>query len=220
MIILDLWSGTGSGTLGFQDPENIIISVDNDSQHNPTICKDILDVTVKELEKFGPFDFIWASPDCTVFSIANLHSRHFVYDDKKLIVNSNQAKEAIKRVKHTLQLIKELNPKFWIMENPRAMLRKLEFMKKYERQTVSYCQYEGNQNRMKPTDLWGVFPVGFEARLCKNGDPCHEPSPRGSPTGTQRLSKIDRSKIPLGLSKEIYNAVKIGQRFATLEDFS
>ncbi len=219
MNVLDLWSGTGSATEAFLNHGCNVISVDNDPQHSSTICKDILDVTVEELEQYGPFDFIWASPDCTVFSIANLHSRHFVYDGDRLIINSKQALEAIERVKHTLHLIRALRPKFWIMENPRAMLRKLPFMKKYERQSVTYCQYSGNQNRMKPTDLWGIFPSGFEARFCRNGASCHESSPRGSPTGTQKLSKIDRSRIPYGLSEEMYLAALNSERFKTLEDF-
>jgi len=224
MNILDLWSGTGSGTKAwrYSTQKNIkhkIITVDIDKQFNPTICKDILDVTVEELQKYGPFDFIWASPDCTVFSIANLHSRHFYYDEGHLIINTNKARESIKRVKHTLKLIKALNPTFWILENPRGMMRKMPFMVGYDRKTVTYCQYHGNQKRMKPTDLFGVFPVSFEPRMCKNGDPCHTPSPRGSETGTQGLSKIDRSKIQIGLSHEIMASVVDGRRLMTLEDF-
>ena len=222
MNILDLWSGTGSATKAWKYPRkgiNKIITVDINPKFKPTICKDILDVTLEELEYYGPFDFIWASPDCTVFSIANCHSKNFYYDAGYLIVNSNLAREAIKRVKHTLKLIHGLKPNFWIMENPRGMMRKMPFMVGYDRKTVTYCQYHGNQKRMKPTDLFGIFPVAFEARMCKNGDPCHERAPRGSSTGTQGLSKIDKSMIPIGLSYEIMNAVMDGRSYMTLEDF-
>ena len=55
--------------------------------------------------------------------------------------------------------------------------------------------------------------------MCKNGDSCHTPAPRGSSTGTQGLSKIDKSRIPIGLSHEIMASVVDGRRLMTLEDF-
>ena len=41
---------------------------------------------------------------------------------------------------------------YWIIENPRGKLRKLEIVKDLPRTTVTYCQY--GDIRMKPTDLW------------------------------------------------------------------
>jgi len=203
--ILDLWSGSGSATKIWKEQGHEVITVDINPSNNPTICKDIIDVTFEELQEYGYFDFIWASPDCRIFSIANLHSRHFVYHEGILTVNTKEAEEMIKRVKHTLDLIYDLSPSWWILENPRGMLRKMPFMENYNRTTVTYCQY--GDFRMKPTDLWGEFPFNWNSRpMCKNGDPCHEASPRGSPTGTQRLKLKDRQKVPQELTKEIYEA--------------
>lgn len=205
--ILDLWSGSGSATKIWENCGHEVITVDIDSANNPTICKDIIDVTYEELQKYGHFDFIWASPDCRIFSIANLHSRHFVYNDGVLVVNSEEAVQMIIRVRHTLQLIHNLAPDYWIIENPRGMLRKMPFMLEYNRETITYCQY--GDFRMKPTDLWGDFPVHWKPRpMCKNGDPCHEASPRGSPTGTQRLKLKERQKVPEQLTHELMLAIK------------
>lgn len=40
--------------------------------------------------------------------------------------------------------------------------------------------------------------------MCKNGDTCHEPAPRGSSTGTQGLENAEeRGRIPEMLCNEI-----------------
>ena len=40
--------------------------------------------------------------------------------------------------------------------------------------------------------------------MCKNGDQCHEPAPRGSKTGTQGLKgSKERSVIPKNLCEHI-----------------
>jgi hypothetical protein len=104
-----------------------------------------------------------------------------------------------------VELIRELKPKYWIIENPRAGLRSVWFMKPLEKSTVSYCQY-GFKN-MKPTDLWNNFE--FKGKICKNGMNCHESAPRGSKTGTQgEKSKEFRGIIPPKLCKEILNHIK------------
>jgi len=211
--ILDLWSGSGSATEIWKRCGHEVITVDIDPKNNPTICKDIIDVTYEELQEYGYFDFIWASPDCRIFSIANLHSRHFVYEDGILKVNTDEATEMIMRVRHTLDLIYNLSPTWWILENPRGMLRKMPFMNKYIRKTITYCQY--GDFRMKPTDLWGDFPLHWNPRpMCKNGDPCHESSPRGEHTTTKNVKVKDRQKVPIELTHDIMFA--IGQDIKTV----
>ncbi len=204
--ILDLWSGSGSATKIWKEQGHEVITVDIDPGNNPTICKDIIDVTFEELQEYGYFDFIWASPDCRIFSIAAQGCGHFAYNDGILVVKSDRAIEMIIRVRHTLQLIHDLAPYYWMMENPRGMLRKMPFMQEYNRETITYCQY--GDFRMKPTDIWGEFPVYWNPRpMCKNGDPCHEAAPRGSKTGTQGLKRKDRQKVPKELTHEIMIAI-------------
>ena len=71
--------------------------------------------------------------------------------------------------------------------------------------TVTYCQY--GDRRMKPTDIVTNIP-GWEGRRCKNGDPCHEPAPRGSKTGTQGLKNAKlRGVIPPALFHEIFDHI-------------
>ncbi len=56
---------------------------------------------------------------------------------------------------------------------------------------------------MKPTDIWHNSSWASKA-MCKNGDKCHTPAPRGSKTGTQGLKgAVDRSVVPRKLCLEI-----------------
>jgi len=224
---LELWAGDSTGLEGarLMHPNNTqITTLDIDPKFNPDICKDIIEVSEEEIRKKmrlapneRPF-FIWASPDCSVFSVAGFGHGHF--DAETLAPKSDKAHDLVIRHKHTLRLIMALNPHFFIIENPRGLLRKMDWMKQLPRETVTYCQY--GDFRMKPTDLFGRFPALWNPQpICKNGDPCHEPSPRGAMQGTSRLSKRKRSHIPFSLSSEIFEAA-IASHYvhrATLGDF-
>ena len=144
---------------------------------------------------------IWASPPCTTFSIASVRW-HWDNSGEVLKPKSDKALVGIKIIKKTLELIEELNPKYWFIENPRGMLRKMPFMEGLPRYTVTYCQY--GDDRMKPTDIWTNHPNPKFKPTCSNGDSCHTSAPRGSQTGTQgRKNSIERSRIPEELCKHI-----------------
>ena len=170
---------------------------------------DILDFDTTKVP-FKP-DIIWASPPCTYFSVASI-GKHW---NKDHTPKTEQAVFGVKVVKKTIQIIKELNPKYWYIENPRGKLRKLDFMQPLPRTTVWYCTY--GDKRAKPTDIWtnnlrSVFnPNGWQPRPeCFNGNKnCHhESAPRGSRTGTQGLKgNYERSKIPNELCLEILKAI-------------
>jgi hypothetical protein len=87
------------------------------------------------------------------------------------------------------------------------MLRKMGMLDRYERATVTYCQY--GDTSMKPTDLWGGFPEGWHPKpICKNGAGCHDRAPRGSKTGTQgKKGAAARAEIPLELAHSFLEAM-------------
>ena len=197
MLIFDFFAGTGSSTQAFEDAGHTVIKVELD-EYFDAHERDIMNLSSEYLlAKYGQPDFIWASPPCTAFSIAAV-GHHWNKDrtPKTEAASFNQL-----LVAKTLQLINELKPKAWLMENPRGMLRKLPVVEGLNRRTITYCQY--GDTRMKPTDLWGNLDWSPRA-MCKNGDPCHEAAPRGSRTGTQGLKGAkDRSRVPYELSQEI-----------------
>jgi hypothetical protein len=110
-------------------------------------------------------------------------------------------------VKKTIEVIEYFQPEYWFIENPRGVLRKMPFMERFKRNTVTYCQY--GDERMKPTDIWTNSDKWIPRKMCKNGDPCHVAAPRGSRTGTQgRSNAYERSKIPDQLCLEILKSCK------------
>jgi hypothetical protein len=211
MKILELFAGTRSIGKSFEAHGHEVFSVEWDkSFENIDLHVDIGTLTSEEIiEKFGRPDVIWASPDCTTFSIAAIsHHRRKNVETGNLDPVSEYAKFCDSVDRNVLKLIEELRPKYYFIENPRGGMRKMSWMQGLPRYTVTYCQY--GDNRMKPTDIWTNHPDPCFKPMCKNGDPCHERAPRGAKTGTQGLKgSRERSVIPAELCEHI---VKICER--------
>lgn len=154
-------------------------------------------------------DYVWFSPMCTSYSMAAISHHRNGQTPKTEIADKTD-----RVIKNVLNLISDWGCLYDI-ENPRAMLRKMDFMSGLPRTTITYCSY--GDTRMKPTDIWSnhlysVFnPNGWQPKsMCFNGNKnCHhEPAPRGSRTGTQGLKgNYERSKIPSKLCEEILKNV-------------
>ena len=102
MKLLELCSGTGSvgkvaRNLGWE-----VISLD---LKNADISEDILTWNYKQ---FDPkhFDFIWASPPCTEYSIAKTTAKRDIPAANKI-------------VQKTLEIIDYLKPTYFVLENPK-----------------------------------------------------------------------------------------------------
>lgn len=205
MKVLELFAGTRSIGKAFESHGHEVFSVEWDKNFdNIDLYADIMTVTADDIRKqFGAPDVIWASPDCTTFSVAAIskHRRQNpITGDLEPI--SDYARFCDTVDQHVLDLIRELNPKYYFIENPRGGMRKMSWMQGMPRYTVTYCQY--GDTRMKPTDIWTNHPNPKFKPPCKNGDPCHEPAPRGSYTGTQKLGNAkERSRIPQELCEHI-----------------
>lgn len=225
MKVLELFAGTRSIGKEFEAKGHEVFSVEWDkSFENIDLYADILTVTAADiLEKFGQPDVIWASPDCTTFSIAAIsHHRRKNPETGNLDPVSDYAKFCDKVDQHVLSLIRDLNPKFYFIENPRGGMRKMTWMQGLPRYTLTYCQYEldkpVSERRMKPTDIWTNHPDPQFKPMCKNGDPCHAAAPRGAKTGTQGLKgSKERSVIPSALCQHI---VKICETHNETEDYT
>jgi len=152
MKILELFSGTESFSKVAKERGHQVFTIDIEKKFNPNLVKDILELTIKEITcLFGEPDVIWASPPCTEYSHAK---RRGVRD----------IKGANKIVLKTLEIIKALNPKFWIIENPQTgLLKNQEFMKDIPFEDCSYCKY-GFPYR-KQTRFWNNF--NLKLKICK-----------------------------------------------------
>lgn len=203
MKILELFAGTRSIGKAFEREGHEVFSVDWDARFdNIDYQGNVLSLFPDDIiTMFGIPDVIWASPDCTTYSIAGI--RHHRNMDRS--AKSEYAFDSDIINKHLWGLIDhflKLNPSLlYYVENPRGVYRKMDFVQDRPRYTVTYCQY--GDKRMKPTDIFTNHPNPNFKPICKNGDPCHVSAPRGSQTGTQGMSLIDKSRIPDELCNEI-----------------
>ena len=215
MNVLELFAGSRSIGYVADDMGYNVFSVDWTKYDNIDLAIDIGELKMEDIP-FVP-DFVWASPDCTTYSIAACSTHR----ENSTAPVSDYAKKCDVVNKHWLNLIKkwlEINPNMvYYIENPRGMLRKMPFMEGLERTTVWYCRY--GDTRAKPTDIWSnniksLFNTdGWQPKQeCFNGNKhCHhDEAPRGSKTGTQGLKgSHERSKIPKELCEEILNSLKL-----------
>jgi len=206
MKLLELFAGSRSvgneaDKLGFD-----VFSVDWHPYENINLAIDIEEMNMFDVP-FIP-DVVWASPDCTTYTIAAI-SHHRNGTEPK----SDYAKKCDAVNINFIELINDflkLNPKMvFFIENPRGMMRKMPFMQDFKRHTVWYCAY--GDTRAKPTDIWTNSDTWIPRPMCHNGNKnCHhESAPRGSKTGTQgKKGAYNRSKIPAELCVEILKSVR------------
>ncbi len=197
MKVLELFAGTRSIGKAFEQRGHEVYSVEWDKRFDHIdLYEDILKVQADDIiKKFGRPDVIWASPDCSSYSIAAI-SHHRKQDvNGNLTPVSEYAKFCDRVNQHVLCLILALSPRYWFIENTRGGMRKMNFMYGLPRYTITYCQY--GDSRMKPTDIWTNHPDPKFKPPCHNGDQCHVSAPRGAKTGTQGLKdSVERSRIP------------------------
>lgn len=205
MKVLELFAGTRSIGKAFESKGHEVFSVEwNKDFENINLYEDINKITAEDiLQRFGKPDVIWASPDCSTFSVAAISKhRRKNNETNNLDPISEYARFCDEVDNHVLKLIEELKPRFWFIENPRGGMRKMAWMQGLPRYTVTYCQY--GERRMKPTDIWTNHPEPNFKPPCKNGDKCHDAAPRGSKTGTQGMKNSkEKGVIPEALCQHI-----------------
>lgn len=214
MNVLELFAGSRSvGNIADKEGHNVF-SVDWQPFEKIDLAIDIEQLKIEDIH-FIP-DCVWASPDCTTYTIAAISTHRNGVEPK-----TEYAKKCDRVNQHFISLIKKwliINPDMvFFIENPRGMLRKMPFMQEFNRHTVWYCQY--GDDRAKPTDIWTNSNTWIPKPVCHNGNKnCHhQPAPRGSKTGTQgRKGSYERSKIPGELIEEILNSIKIKTNQLTL----
>ena len=202
--MLDLFAGTRSIARAFEARGHETYSIEWDEQHeNIDWYADISKITAQDIiDRFGYPDVIWGSFDCTTYSVAGISHHRRKEESGNLRPISESAIFADNMHSHVVELIKELKPKYYFIENPRGGLRKMDFMQGLPRHTTTYCQW--GFEYMKATDLFTNHPNPNFKPPCKNGSSCHVAAPRGSRTGLQGVKgTVDRSRVPDELCNHI-----------------
>jgi len=139
----------------------------------PRSCSDIIaDIATLPLNRIpdrNKITLVWASIPCETYSVLSVHKhwKKLPYSHRQYfyLPESKEALRAIRLMEKTLWLIRNINPAYYIIENPRGAMRHTPQMKYIPfRYTVSYNDYESDY--YKPTDLFTNIPFLKLAQLC------------------------------------------------------
>ena len=150
MILLELFSGTGSVGKVFREAGWDVISVDLNPKCNPTIVADVYQLELADVLASRPpdasgspicIDLLWASPVCTHYSCARSHA-----------AKERDLEGSDRLVRRVLELADALACPYF-MENPYSgLLRKRAVVGGLTYRVVDYCRY-GFRYR-KRTCIW------------------------------------------------------------------
>ena len=190
--VVELFSGNADITKALVAAGVDAVSVDYDAEKKPDIVADVYELTPEFLKGFS---FIWASPDCTTYSLAS-HGKHRKSGGVPV---SDYAKQCDENNARFVELLIKLDIPF-IIENPRGHLRNMPFMQPLFHCCVYYAQYGAPYS--KPTDFFSNSPIShlFDTRKKTTGlhlDYCKS-----------YRDFLGRCKIPEALIADIVAAIK------------
>lgn len=207
MRCVDLFSGLGGFSQAFVDRGHEVIRYEYDERFKDiphTTIKDIWYLTATDIRQS---DIVLASPPCNHFSISSCY-RHWPKG-----VPTKETLEQIDLIRHTIDLCNDSCSKYWILENPRGMLRKV-----IGKPNMTTYWGAWGAPFLKPTDLWGKFPpIAWKHKDCATW----EKTPRGSKKGIQGILRdlAKRALIPYEFSLAVCLAAEGNSPQTTLEEY-
>ena len=153
---LELFSGTGSIGRAFERQGWEVVSLDIDPKFGPDVCADIMSWDYSIYEPCH-FDFVWASPMCTQYSVARTTG-----PPRDLL-------SADRLVRRALLIMTHFGC-HWAFENPGSgLLKTREVVAGLPFFDTSYCKY-GYPYR-KNTRIWSSLDLHLRSP-CSLRDPC------------------------------------------------
>ena len=202
LILLELFSGNGDISKSFKSVGFTTYRVDWSDKVEAELHADISKLSADDVINLcGRVpDVIWASPDCTTYSIATHMHRTL---KEGLVPKTEYAKTCDKTNVLMWELIDELvarGTRLFFVENPRGRMRHMPFVKGRTRYTLTYCSY--GRKSMKPTDIWTNHPKPDFKTRCTTVNPPHEHIDWGTKVKRDYLS---RGEMPKELTDYVAN---------------
>ena len=207
LVLLELFCGTKSIGKVFDQNGWDVVSVDMLSKFEPTICKNVLDLTVQDIIEKLPknrqtVDVIWASPPCTQYSKCRTQGGPRDLEGSDTIVQK------------VLVLVKYFAVSFF-MENPQTgLLKSRDVVKGIPFRTIDYCQYADDTfpgRYRKRTGIWTntdwiparALCKPSLCKFCSDGKKHDHACQQRSKPGQMRSSLKQLYSIPSALPQEL-----------------
>ncbi len=206
-IILDLCGGTGSWSLPYKEAGYDVRNITLPEFDLMETWFDEGKVHFTEKDGFGAkasfsqedIYGILAAPPCTHFSLARTTAK-----------TPRDLDKGMETVRACLKIIWKTKPQFWVLENPKGLLRKFLGKPAFE-----FDASEFGETYNKHTDLWGYFKLPRKTREYKRYKSTDKntrklpvlPEDYILPEGESRLS-ARRAITPRGFAEAFYKANK------------
>ena len=182
--MIDLFSGLGGASEAMIDcPGWEVIRIDNNpllSGVPKTVIRDINKLTPNQTD--DSIELVWASPPCREFSNG--------FSSPKSIAHRAgiEFKPDMSLVNRAIQLINEIEPKYWVIENVVGAIKEFSKILGPPRQIIG------------PYVLWGNFPTLTNVQVAtKKSTDVHSANP---------LRSNIRAKVDLSLSQALKSSIE------------
>ncbi len=207
MNVLELFSGSGKMSRAFKEKGHNVIAVDIRKRKGtcePDIKADIMELTSSFIKSHfnGLINFIWCGLPCDIWSYAS-GGYHL---DKDFNPKTEKAKNHLALFFKTTQLINELNPDFFVIENPRGSLRYyppfVQWLKSNQAFEYTLTMSSYGFPTTKPTNVFtNCSSIKFkELDSFGRGAKCNRPF--------DNLTKVQRQSYPIEFCQEIVKLVE------------
>lgn len=213
IILLELFSGMGKISQSVKNMGGQAFTVDWSDKIDSDLKADVSKLTVNDVIKLcGRVpDVIWASPQCTSYSIAT-HRHRTLKEGLKPKTELAEYDDFVNiKLWELIDKLLALGAKYYFVENPKGRMRHMPFVVNRPRYTITYCSYgnKGNANgyediySMKPTDIWTNHPNPRFLPTCSKPYP-HE---HGNQSIIKKRDYISRGEMPEQLTNAIAHLV-------------
>jgi len=156
--LLELFSGTKSIGRVFEAAGWQVTSVDIEAKYNPTICKNVLDLSPEDIGSERGVDLIWGSPPCVHYSCARTNAK-----------TPRDLEGSDKLVAKVLEFAAHYGC-YYFMENPHSgLLKTRQVVEGIPMRVLDYCMYaeaDHPHKGRKRTAIWTNTDWHPRRRLC------------------------------------------------------